>query len=59
MYSEKIFPVPFCAPKIPNYLTWARTRTAAMESLRLIRLSYGMASTEHFRHGFKEFDTIV
>jgi hypothetical protein len=32
---RKHAPVPLCPPQIPHDLTWARTRTAAVESRRL------------------------
>jgi hypothetical protein len=35
---RKPAPVPFCAPRIPHDLTWARTRTAAVGARQLTKI---------------------
>jgi hypothetical protein len=40
---RKPAPVPLWPPQIPHYLTWARTRAAAVGKPAIKRLSYGTA----------------
>jgi hypothetical protein len=46
---RKTAPVPFCPLKIPHYLTWAQTQTAAVVSQRLTpELWHGRAVIDIF-----------
>jgi hypothetical protein len=61
---SKPVPEPLCPPKIPHYLTWARTRAAAVESRRLTAwamahlrkclLSHGCSGSYKLSHVFHE-----